>query len=255
VRLPRPAAAALAAALAAAVLPVAACGGAADREQRLRVLAAASLTGPFEQLAADFEAEHAGVDVQLSFGGSSDLVAQVQEGAPADVLATADTASMDRVAAADLLDGPPRVFATNLLQLAVPPGNPAGVSGLGDLDGDGVRLVVCAPQVPCGAAAQRVARAAGVGLDPVSEEQSVTDVLGKVVSGEADAGLVYITDVLAAGAAVEGVDVPEAAGFPNVYPLAVLADSPRSDLARTFVELVLGDDGRSVLRGAGFGAP
>ncbi|MEV7428145.1 molybdate ABC transporter substrate-binding protein [Nocardioides sp. NPDC092400] len=220
----------------------------------LRVFAAASLTGTFEQLAADFERQHEGVEVQLSVGGSSDVVAQVQEGAPADVVATADTANMDQLVGDDLTADAPEVFATNTLQLAVPPGNPAGVDGLDDLGGD-VRLVVCAPAVPCGAAAERLAEAAGVDLEPVSEEQSVTDVLGKVVSGEADAGLVYVTDVRAADDAVEGIEVPEADQVVNDYPVAALADSGEPDLAGEFVDLVLGAEGRRVLRDAGFGLP
>lgn len=237
------------------------CGAGGDDSDgtTLRVLAAASLTSTFEELAADFERTHGGVDVQLSFGGSSDLVAQVQEGAPADVLAAADTGTMDALVADDLTDGAPEVFATNVLQLAVPPGNPAGVRGLADLDtgapGERVDLVVCAPEVPCGAATRRLAEAAGVALAPVSEERSVTDVLGKVTSGEAEAGLVYVTDVRAAGDAVEGIEVPEAADVVNDYPVAVLADAAAPDLARQFVDLVLGATGQQVLGDAGFGAP
>lgn len=238
---------------------VAGCGGDEDGTT-LRVLAAASLAGPFEELAEEFERTHDGVEVELSSGGSTDLVAQVREGAPADVLATADTATMDVAVADGLTDGAPRTIATNVLQLAVPPGNPAGVTGLADLDGPAdpsadVALVVCAPEVPCGAAAQRVARAAGVELSPVSEERSVSDVLGKVVSGEADAGLVYVTDVRAAGDAVEGIVLPEAAEAVNRYPVAALADSAEPDLAQEFLDLVLGDLGRQVLRDAGFGPP
>ncbi|MDN4160166.1 molybdate ABC transporter substrate-binding protein [Nocardioides abyssi] len=232
------------------------CGG-ADDGTVLRVLAASSLAGPFEQIAEEFERTHEGVDVQLSTGGSTDLVAQVQEGAPADVLATADTTTMEVAVADGLTDGEPRTFATNVLQLAVPPGNPAGVTGLADLADPArdVALVVCAPEVPCGAAAQRVAGAEGVTLAPVSEERSVGDVLGKVVSGEADAGLVYVTDVRAAGDAVEGIELPEAADVVNDYPVAALADADEPDLAQELVDLVLGDLGRQVLRDAGFGAP
>lgn len=262
----RRAAAGLALALTGALTGAAAgCSAGEDDGTRLRVLAAASLSGTFEELAAEFERTHEGVDVQLSFGGSADLVAQVQEGAPADVLATADTATMDRLVTEGLTDGAPEVFATNVLQLAVPAGNPAGVRGLADLDtgsstgagsaAEDVDLVVCAPEVPCGAAAVRLAEVAGVRLSPVSEEQSVTDVLGKVTSGEADAGLVYVTDVRAAGDAVEGIAVPEADQVVNEYPVATLADSDEADLAREFVELVLGATGREVLDTAGFGAP
>ncbi len=237
------------------VLPLAACGGSDEDPTTLTVYAAASLTSTFEQLGKEFEAEHDGVDVQLSFGGSSDLVTQIQEGADADVFASADTANMDKLSGADLADGDPQDFATNTLEIAVPPGNPAGITGLQDLAKAGVNLVVCAPEVPCGAAAQGVADAAGVTLSPVSEEQSVTDVLAKVTSGEADAGLVYRTDVLGAGDAVEGIEFPEATSVVNTYPIVVVKGSGEPDLAREFVELVLGDTGRKVLSDAGFGHP
>ena len=226
-------------------------GAAADT---LTVYAASSLTATFTELADDFESDHAGVTVELSFGGSSDLVAQVRQGAPADVVATADTATMAQLTAEDLVEDPVD-FATNHLAIAVPPGNPAGVRSVQDLADPGLVLVVCAPEVPCGAAATRVAQEAGVVLSPASEEQSVTDVLGKVVSGEADAGLVYATDVLAAGDRVEGIAFPEARAVTLTYPAAVVADSEERALAAEFVGLVTGDQGRAVLRDAGFGQP
>jgi molybdate transport system substrate-binding protein len=232
-----------------------ACGGdgSSDGGSTLSVYAAASLTSTFEELAEQFEADHDGVEVELVLGGSSDLVSQIQNGADADVFASADEATMDRLPE-DQRGQDPQVFATNTLQLAVPPGNPAGVTSLQDLTGD-VDLVACAPEVPCGAAAQALAEAAGVTLEPVSEEQSVTDVLGKVTSGQADAGLVYVTDVAAAGDDVEGVEVPEAADVVNRYPITTVADSEQADLAAAFVDLVLSEQGRSVLADAGFGAP
>jgi molybdate transport system substrate-binding protein len=237
------------------VVPLTGCGGDdAGDTTTLTVYAAASLTAPFEQLAQDFEAEHDDVEVRLSFGGSSDLVTQITEGAQVDVFASAATANMDDLVAADLTADAPQDFATNTQQIAVPPGNPAGVGSLQDLAGD-LDLVLCAPEVPCGAAALRVAKLAGLTLSPVSEEQSVTDVLAKVTSGEADAGLVYVTDVIAAGDAVEGIAFPEAAEVVNTYPIAPVAGSDEADLAREFVDLVLGETGQSVLREAGFGAP
>ncbi|WP_182526005.1 molybdate ABC transporter substrate-binding protein [Nocardioides dongkuii] len=241
-----------------ALLPLAGCGegGDGDGERTLTVYAAASLTEPFEQLAEQFAATHDGVDVELSLGGSADLVTQLQEGARADVLATADTATMDRLVADGLAAGEPRTFATNTLEIAVPAGNPAGVRSLEDLDGDrGLDLVVCAPEVPCGAAALALAELGGVTLAPVSEEQSVTDVLAKVAAGEADAGLVYVTDVATAGDDVEGIAVPEAAEVINDYPVVALADSDEPALAEEFVDLVLGDTGRAALAAAGFGGP
>lgn len=247
--------------LLALLLPLTSCGG--DDESSagedggtttLTVYAAASLTATFEQIAEDFEAEHDGVEVELSFGGSSDLVTQITEGAQADVFASAATANMDDLVAADLTGVEPQDFATNVLEIAVPPGNPAGVQSLQDLGGD-LNLVVCAPEVPCGAAAATVAEVGGVTLSPVSEEQSVTDVLAKVTSGEADAGLVYVTDVTAAGDEVEGIEFPESAEVVNTYPIAPVAESDHADLAQQFVDFVLGGSGQSVLQDAGFGAP
>lgn len=245
----------LAPALALLLLPLAACGEDGPEEATLRVYAAASLTEAFEEIADAFEAEHDGVEVELSFGGSSDLVTQIQEGAPADVFASADTANMDELVDAELAGSGPSVFATNTLEIAVPPGNPAGITSFQDLARAGLNLVVCAPEVPCGAAAQQVAEDAGVTLSPVSEEQSVTDVLAKVTSGEADAGLVYVTDVQAAGDDAEGITFPESAAVVNSYPIAPVAGSGEPDLAQQFAQLVLGDTGQGILADLGFGPP
>lgn len=217
------------------------------------VYAAASLTKSFEEVGEQFEAEHDGVDVEFSFGGSSDLVAQIQEGAPADVFASADLANMAKLTAEGLQGRDPQSFATNTLQIAVAPGNPLGIAGLSDLSGKDVKLVICAPEVPCGAAAQQAAEFAGVDLTPVSEEQSVADVLAKVTAGEADAGLVYVTDVIAASGAVVGVDFPEASAAVNTYPITTVKDSGAEELAEDFVQLVLSEDGQAILRDAGFG--
>ncbi|WP_365695544.1 molybdate ABC transporter substrate-binding protein, partial [Nocardioides sp.] len=246
---------ALAAALVASTV-LAACGSDQDEGERtLTVYAAASLADTFEQIGQEFEAQHDGVRVELGSGGSADLVAQIQEGAPADVFASADLATMEKLTAQGLEGGEPRVFATNTLEIVVAPGNPLGIASLADVADAGVTLVTCAPVVPCGAAAQKAAESAGVDLAPVSEEQSVADVLAKVTSGEADAGLVYVTDVLGADGAVDGVDFPEASAAVNRYPIATLADSEVSDLAADFVDLVLGDAGQALLREAGFGEP
>ncbi|GAA1528924.1 molybdate ABC transporter substrate-binding protein [Nocardioides humi] len=245
-------------------LPLAACGddgdsGSGDNgngggTETLTVFAAASLTKTFEELEKQFEDAHEGVDVKLSFGGSSDLVAQITEGADADVFASADTANMDKLVAADLAEGEPAEFATNTLMIAVPPGNPAGITNLADLTEKDVNLVLCQPEVPCGSASLKVAEAAGLTFQPVSEEQSVTDVLAKVSSGEADAGLVYVTDVTAAGDTVEGIDFPEAADVVNHYPIVAVKGSEHADLAKEWLDLVLGD-GQQVFKEAGFGAP
>jgi molybdate transport system substrate-binding protein len=231
-----------------------ACGSddAGARHQTLTVFAAASLTHTFARIGDEFEAAHDGVTVRFSFGGSSDLVEQIQSGAPADVFASADTTNMAKLGTTA---SHPENFASNTLEIAVPPGNPAGIASLQDLTKPGLRLVVCAPEVPCGSATQRLARAAGLTLKPVSQEQSVTDVLGKVTTGEADAGLVYVTDVKAAGAAVEGIAFPESSSVVNTYPLSALQDSRHAELAQEFVDFVLGEQGQQVLAAAGFAKP
>ncbi|MCC3283549.1 molybdate ABC transporter substrate-binding protein [Arthrobacter caoxuetaonis] len=246
----------------AAVLALGACADttpAAGRGGELTVFAAASLSRPFTELAQDFEAAHPGTTVRLNFAGSSDLAAQLVAGAPADVFAAADETNMARVLEADLAAGEPADFAANTLTIAVPPGNPAGITGFGDLAAPGVQVVMCAVQVPCGAAAERIEAASGTALSPVSEESSVAGVLGKVSSGEADAGLVYVTDVKAAGSSVEEVPLPEAADAVNRYPIVRLSGSGNSvgnsDAADAFIQYVVGSQGQSVLRGAGFGAP
>ncbi len=241
----------------ALVVPLTACGSAdsADSHTTLTVYAAASLTATFQEIAKDFEAEHAGVDVKLNFAGSSDLVTQIDNGAPADVFASADTANMDKLVAAGLDGGEPQDFASNTLEIATPPDNPADIARFQDLARPGVRLVVCAPAVPCGAATQQMAQRLHVALRPVSEEQSVTDVLGKVTSGEADAGVVYRTDVTTAGADVTGVPFPESDQVVNTYPIAPVAGSDQTDLAAQFIAFVLSDRSQQVLRDAGFGEP
>lgn len=221
----------------------------------LTVYAAASLTGTFTELGKQFEKDHPGVKVAFSFGGSSDLVAQIQQGAPADVFASADTKNMDKLTADDLEGEDPENFASNTLEIATPPDNPAKVATFADLAKPGVDLVICAPEVPCGSAAQTVAQSAGVTLKPVSEEQSVKDVLAKVTAGEADAGLVYVTDVKAAGDTVDGITFPESSSAVNVYPITTLDASKNGDLAEDFMKFVLSDQGQSVLAAAGFAKP
>jgi molybdate transport system substrate-binding protein len=237
------------------------CGSGADdasseaEDRTLTVFAAASLTDSFEDLAEEFEADHEGVDVEFNFGGSSTLVTQLEDGAPADVFASADEANMDQAAEAGLLDGDPATFATNELTIAVPAGNPAGISSFEDLAGEGVDTVVCERRVPCGAATERVEQATGVALSPVSEESAVTDVMGKVTSGQADAGVVYKTDVTAAGDAVEEVEIPEAGEAVNRYPISALKSSEDAGLAGEFIGFIQGPRGQERLAEEGFGAP
>lgn len=224
-------------------------------EGSITVFAAASLKATFTELAAQFEAAHPGTTVEVNFAGSADLVTQITEGAPADVFASADQKNMAKLTDAGLVEGEPVDFATNTLEIAVPPDNPAGIATFADLADPAVKLVICAPEVPCGAATVTVEETAGVTLTPVSEESSVTDVLGKVTSGEADAGLVYVTDVIAAGDAVTGIPFEESDAAVNVYPIASLGESDAPDVAAAFVAFVTSTEGRAVLEAAGFGQP
>jgi molybdate transport system substrate-binding protein len=218
----------------------------------LIVFAAASLKATFTTLGATFKSENPDSDITFSFAGSLDLVTQLQSGAPADVFASADTTNMKKATDAGLVTGSPINFASNTLTIVTPPDNPAGITSFADLAKDGVSEVICAPAVPCGSATQKVETATGITLSPVSEEQSVTDVLNKVESGEADAGVVYITDAAGAGADVKSIPFPESSGAVNTYPIGVLKGSTNAALAQSFVDLVTGAEGQAVLKAAGF---
>ena len=243
------------------VLLLAGCGGSAGgiaappstEARTLTVLAAASLTEAFNGLEQRFEAERAGVDVKMNYSSSSDLAQQIVNGAPADVFAAASDATMKAVTDAGLAASPPTIFASNVLQIATAPGNPMGIASFADLARPDLKVVVCAPHVPCGAAAEPIEKATGVTLAPVSEEADVRSTLGKVTSGDADAGLVYVTDVAAAEDQVQGVSFPEASQATTSYPIAVLKDAPRAQLAQEFTDLVTGEAGRTALGAAGFG--
>jgi len=218
----------------------------------LTVFAAASLKATFTEIGTIFQNENPGSTVTFNFAGSSDLVTQLTAGAPGDVFASADTNNMTKATNAKLVSGTPVNFATNILTIVTPPGNPAGISGFADLAKPDVSVVVCAPQVPCGAAAASVESNTGVSLTPVSEENSVTDVLGKVTTGQVDAGLVYVTDAVNAADTVTQVDFPEAAAVVNTYPIATLTGGTQPELATKFVDLVFGPEGQQVLAAAGF---
>jgi molybdate transport system substrate-binding protein len=226
-------------------------GGALSGE--LTIYAAASLAGAFDELAASFESENPGIDIRpIVYDGSSTLARQLQEGAPADVFAAADEANMGKVDA--LVEGAGDIFATNTLVLATPAGNPAGINGLADLADPEVTVVLCEPEVPCGAASTTLLDAAGVDVAAASLEQNVTAVLTKVASGDADAGLVYRTDVVDR-TDVESI-VPEgAADVVNSYPIGALTDSEQPQAARAFVAFVTGARGQQILAAHGFGAP
>lgn len=241
-------------AVATALVAVAltACGSDGDTEQTLHVGAAASLTAPFEELARIYEAEHRDVTVDLQLAGSSDLAAQIEGGADLDVFASADERTMDLVT--DDLAGEPTIFATNTLTIITEPGNPEGITGLADLADPDLDVVTCAPQVPCGAATQRVAELADVTLTPASETTQVTDVLASVRAGEADAGIVYVTDAAGAGEDVGTVPIEGSDEVVNRYPIGVLSGAP-SEAAEDFVDLVTGTQGQRVLGDHGFGTP
>jgi molybdate transport system substrate-binding protein len=230
-------------------------GAGGELSGTLTVFAAASLTDVFTQLGDRLTAEHPSLEVRFNFAGSSALATQITQGAPADVFASAAVPQMDVVLDAGLAEDPPELFAANVPQIAVPAGNPAGVTGPADFAREELALALCAAEVPCGAAAAAVFAAAGVTPAPDTLEEDVRAALTKVELGEVDAALVYATDVTAAGGAVEGIDVPDAEAAANDYPICALAEAPNPAAARAFVDLVLSDPGQQVLQDAGFLAP
>ena len=247
-----------------------ACGGASDSTNsaapataasadtaitgEVTVFAAASLQDAFQELATSFEAAHAGVHITFDFQGSQDLVTALDGGSPADVLATANNSTMTDAANKGLV-GEQTEFATNVLTLIVPAGNPAGVTGINDGSLDKADLVICAPEVPCGEATAKLADELGVTLNPVSEEQKVTDVRGKVESGEAQAGIVYTTDAAKSGSKVEPIALP-ANSVINHYPIALTKSAGNPQAAQAFIDYILSPEGQKVLQDTyGFGAP
>ncbi|SDD55406.1 molybdate ABC transporter substrate-binding protein [Glycomyces harbinensis] len=243
------------AAAALALATFTACGGDTatdDGAATLTVFAAASLTESFTEIGDRFESEHDGVTVEFNFAGSSDLAAQITEGAPADVFASADQKNMDKAVEAGAADDP-QTFALNQLVIAVPEGDPDGVTGLADLAS--LTFAACAPEVPCGAAAQTAIDASGTDLTPVTYEADVKATLQKLTLGEVDAALVYRTDAIAADGDVDAVEFPESAEAVNAYPIAALTDAPNADLAADFTAFVLADDAQAILGAAGFQQP
>jgi len=218
------------------------------------VFAAASLTESFSEIEKQFEERNPGVDVVLNFGGSSTLAEQIVQGAPADVFGAANPQTMKTVVDASLATEQ-TIFVTNTLEIVVPAGNPGGVTGLADLARPELAIALCAQEVPCGAATEQAFAAAGFSAAPDTLEQDVKAVLTKVRLGEADAGIVYRTDVKAAGGDVVGIPFDEAADVVNDYPISTLTDAPNPRAARAFVEFVLSDAARSVFDEAGFGVP
>ena len=249
-----------AAVLLAMALPAAGCGQPGSSRAGepaagpVTVLAAASLTEAFTRIGAGLEARTPGTQVTFSFGSSATLATQIVDGAPADVFAAANESTMQQVVGAGLAERP-TPFAVNTLQIAVPGGNPGRITGLADFADPRRRIALCAPQVPCGSAATKVFAAARVTPRPDTLEQDVKAALQKVLIGEVDAALVYRTDVQAAGAAVQGIDVAQASAAANTYPIVVLTGGPNPAGGRAFVDYLLSADGRAVLSDAGFGRP
>lgn len=214
----------------------------------ITVLAASSLTAAFDTIGVDFQKAYPGAMIHFSFAGSSTLVAQVQQGAIGDVFASADQTNMQKLVNAGLTSGSPSIFARNRLQIVVPAGNPKHVSGLADLGRAGLVVVLCAPPVPCGRYAAQALQKANVTVKPASEETDVKAVLTKVALGEADAGIVYVTDVKAAGPQVQGVDIPDALNVIADYPIVLLKDSQNVALARAFIGYIHANGQQSLAR-------
>ena len=254
----------LAVAALSAVALLGACGTSDDEATKatsatgpsgtITVFAAASLTGSFTELGKKFEAAHPGAEVIFSFGPSSGLATQITSGAPADVFASASTTNMDAVVAARAA-ATPRVFAKNVMEIALPPKNPAHIAALADLARPGVKVALCQVAVPCGATAAKVFANARLTVTPVTQEADVKTTLAKVELGEVDAALVYVTDVKAAGAKVTGIAIPADVNASTSYPIATLTASKNLDLAKAFVDYVLSTDGSTALVAAGFAAP
>ncbi len=260
------------AALAAAILVVAACSPAADEttttqaatttqapesglEGEVLVSAAASLTDAFAEVEAAFEEANPDVDVVLNLGASSALREQILEGAPADVFASANTSNMDQIVEAGENASEPEIFVRNLLQIAVPAGNEAGVTGLEDFARDELLIGLCAEDVPCGDFGRQALENAGVTPIIDTNEPDVRALLTKIEADELDAGITYVTDVLSAGDAVEGIDIPDDVNVVASHPIVVLASAPNPDAAAAFVEFVLSSEGQAILAEYGFASP
>jgi molybdate transport system substrate-binding protein len=248
----------LAAAVAVAALALAACGddttsgGSSGSANEIKVFAAASLTAAFTELGQQYTSANGGTKVTFNFAGSQALATQIQQAAPADVFASADLTNMDKVK--DLV-GTPQNFASNLLQIVVEKGNPKGVKTLDDLANPDLKVVLAAPDVPAGKYAAEALNTAKVTVKPVSEEDNVKAVVTKVSLGEADAGIVYVTDVTAGGDKVQGVDIPKDQNVTATYPIATVKAGKAQDKAQAFMDLVLSDQGQQVLKQYGFLPP
>jgi molybdate transport system substrate-binding protein len=220
----------------------------------ITVFAAASLMGTFTQLGKQFDAAHPGDTVKFSFGPSSGLATQITSGAPADVFASAAPANMDTVVTAGDAANP-QDFAKNTMEVAVPPNNPAKVKSVNDLAKSSVKVALCQPQVPCGVVAAKVFKNASIKVKPVTLQPDVKSVLTQVELGSVDAGMVYVTDVMAAGSKVKGVQIPSSDNASTLYPIATITNSKHKSIAQSFVTYVLSPTGQQVLTAAGFQTP
>jgi molybdate transport system substrate-binding protein len=245
----------IAAALLSLALVASGCGDDGGAEGELLVFAAASLTDAFADVEAAFEADNPGVDVTFNFAGSSSLREQILEGAPADVFASANGSNMTTVADAGALADEATLFARNLLQIAVPAGNPGDVTGLADFADPDLLIGLCAEGVPCGDFGREALAAARVVPEIDTNEPDVRSLLTKIEADELDAGIVYVTDVIAAGDLVEGIDIPDDLNVIAPYPIAPLADAPNPEAAAAFVAFVLSPEGQAILARYGFAAP
>jgi molybdate transport system substrate-binding protein len=220
----------------------------------ITVFAAASLMQTFTQIGKQFEAAHKGDTVKFSFGPSSGLATEITSGAPADVFASASPATMDVVTKAGDAASP-QTFAKNSMEVAVPPANPAKVTSVTDLAKSSVKVALCQPQVPCGAVAAQVFKNAGITVKPVTLEADVDSVVTQVETGNVDAGMVYVTNVLSAGSKMKGITIPAADNASTLYPIATISSSKHKSEAQAFVNYVLSPAGQQVLTAAGFGKP
>jgi molybdate transport system substrate-binding protein len=242
--------------LALALLPAGGCGkDEAAAKQKAMVFAAASLAAPFQAIEKVFEGAHPGVDLELDFAGTPQLVAQVREGAAVDVFASADMPNMQKLVDAGQTASPPQVFARNRLVIVTAPGNPKGIRSLADLAQKELRVVLCGPSVPAGRYAREALGKAKVAVQPVSDEPSVNAVVSKVQFGEADAGVVYLTDAASAGARVGSVAIPDAENVVATYPIAVLSAGSNRRVGEQFVAFVMSAGGQEILHAAGFQSP
>jgi molybdate transport system substrate-binding protein len=221
----------------------------------ITVFAAASLTDAFTEVGEAFTAENPDAKATFSFDASSALVQQITEGAPADVFASADTANMDKLTEAGSNGTEPVIFATNLLTIIVAPGNPKGITGVADLADSDLVTVICAPEVPCGRYANEIFTKAGVTVTPDSLEQNVRGVVTKVTAGEADAGIVYVTDVTAAGDDAAMVEIPSDINVLAEYPIATVKESASPEVGEAFIDFLTGSEGQAIMADYGFGEP